>query len=357
MIDSKVISTWRHAPRLNAFANFFEKTASGLEGAPELGAPMLAEDLLSYDLECLIFADTHRRLWGKFEHHYFASIPYRLEEECRLGAAIFRFCLKAWATDNRCATLYTLGAGAGSLTRSLAKLGDGRIKTLNCSPTDGNRICFFEKRGSEHAHFFHGPFFELDENRYNSDDNLAPFRDGYDVLLEDTTFQMYGSDRINQIIFVAQKVKGAGLLIQVQKLLHDEPVTYVERERQKDEMFKSRYFAPEQIEKKKENVLNRMIDFQVDLAATKSALATSFRYSIITWNSGNFYTIVSSNSKDAITDFVVSLINPAIPPAFNYERLPVVLIDDSDDPLPSNWAWRAPRSAPPKSEVVEWLPD
>ncbi len=127
-MDGKVIDAWRRAPRLNEFADFFERTASGLEGAPDYGAPAAEYDLLQFDLDCLIYADTHRRLWGKFEQHYFASIPFRLEEECRLAAAAFRFCLRAWARENRAATLYTLGAGAGSLSRSLAKLGDGRIK-------------------------------------------------------------------------------------------------------------------------------------------------------------------------------------------------------------------------------------
>ncbi|WP_312948372.1 class I SAM-dependent methyltransferase [Agrobacterium sp.] len=345
MVDQQVINRWRLAPRLNAFTEFFERTASGLEGAPDFGAPLHDPALLSHDVDCLSFADTHRRLWGKFENHYFASIPYRLEEECRLGAAIFRFCLKSWAKSNRPATFYTLGAGAGSLTRSLAKLGDGRVKTLNCSPTDGNRVCFFEKRGSHHAHFFHGPFFELTSERYAADKRLTHFREGYDVLLEDTTFQMYGSDRINQNQFVAQTIKPDGLLIQVQKLLHRDAATYVERERQKDDHFKSRFFSDKQIAEKKRDVLNKMIDFQVDQATSVSALKPYFRYSVITWNSGNFYTIVSSNARTSITDFISSLVKPAIPAAYNYEQLPMVIVEDVDDPLPEELLWRSAVSA------------
>lgn len=347
MMDGKVINAWRRAPRLNEFTNFFERTATGLEGAPDFGAPIVEQDLLQFDLDCLTYADTHRRLWGKFENHYFASIPFRLEEECRIAAAAFRFCLTAWAREKRPATLYTLGAGAGSLSRSLAKLGDGRIKTLNCSPTAGNRVCFYEKRGSEHANFFEGPFFELTEDRYASDKDLEPFRDGYDVLMEDTTFQMYGSDRDNQTRFVASSVKATGVLVQIQKLLHPDTLVYAERELQKDETFKLRFFSPNQIAEKKREVLNTMVDFQVDMATTIAALKTSFRYCVVTWNSGNFYTIVSSNSRRSMIDFVSLLIKPAIPADFCYEPLPRIIVDDTDEPLPTNWQWRSPQSVPP----------
>jgi hypothetical protein len=343
-MDDTVKDTWRRAPRLNEFADFFEKTASGLAGTPDFGAPIASAELLQFDLDCLTYADTHRRLWGKFENHYFASIPYRLEEECRIATAAFRFCLRVWAEEDRPATLYTLGAGAGSLSRSLAKLGDGRINTLNCSPTVANRVCFYENRGSEYAQFFEGPFFELEPERIANDQDLEPFRLGFDVLIEDTTFQMYGSDRDNQVWFVTRLLKPTGVLVQVQKLLHPDPAVYAERERRKDEIFKSRYFSRDQIVEKKREILNTMVDFQVDMATTISALGQSFCYSVVTWNSGNFYTIISSNSRRSLLDFVSLLLPPAIPAGFCDERLPITIMDDTNAPLPQTILWRAPQS-------------
>ncbi|WP_183685971.1 class I SAM-dependent methyltransferase [Rhizobium lusitanum] len=287
---------------------------------------------------------THRRLWGHFDSHYFASIPYRLEEECRLGAAIFSFAEKTWARHGRAATIYTLGAGAGTLTRALAKLGDGRLKTLNCSPTDGNRVCFFARRGSDDAQFYHGPFFELDDERYAADETLQPFRDGYDVLLEDTTFQMYGRDRDNQTGFIAPRVRPDGVLVQVQKLAHGNTEAYLERERQKDEVFKSRFFTPRQIVDKRRGVLDTMFDFQVDLETSRLALQSYFRYAVVTWNSGNFYTIVSSNSLNSLQDFVTSMVKPAIPPEFCHEQVPHILVNDEKNPMQADWAWRPPQS-------------
>ncbi|MGO6747603.1 class I SAM-dependent methyltransferase [Rhizobium ruizarguesonis] len=344
MADNKTIEAWRSAPRLTSFAAFFENTANGRAGAPDLARPEPEMDLLSFDLDCMTFWDTHRRLWGHFDSHYFASIPYRLEEECRLASAILLFGQKAWARSGRAATIYTLGAGAGTLARALARLGDGRLKTLNCSPTNGNRICFFARRGSDDAHFHQGPFFDLDDERYATDENLRPFRDGYDVLFEDTTFQMYGRDRDQQTGFIAPRIRSDGVLVQVQKLTHHNTDVYLERERQKDGMFKSRFFSAGQIIEKKRGVLDTMVDFQVDLDTSQSALRSYFRYAVVTWNSGNFYTIVSSNSLNSLCDLVTSMMKPAIPPEFCHEHVPRILVNDEKDPMQADWKWRSPRS-------------
>jgi hypothetical protein len=293
----------------------------------------------------MAFWDTHKRLWGNFDYHYFASIPYRLEEECRLATAILEFSLRAWVQGQRPATVYTLGAGAGTLARTLARLGDGRLKTLCCSPTEGNRVSFFERRGSEDAHFHHGPFFELDDARYATDENLIPFRDGYDVLLEDTTFQMYGKNRQDQLAVIAPRLRMGGLLIQVQKISHPDVETYLRREDQKDAQFKSRYFSEVQIAAKKRDVLDVMANFQVDLESSLAALAEHFSYSAITWNSGNFYTIVSSNAFEALRGFVSSMLAPAIPPAYSPEKLPQIYSRNEGLPVSADWAWRVPKSA------------
>ncbi|WP_246661181.1 class I SAM-dependent methyltransferase [Rhizobium sp. ERR 1071] len=345
MVNRQTIEAWRKAPRLNAFAPFFERTARGLGGMPDLATPEPDLSLLEFDLDCMAFWDTHRRLWGNFDHHYFASIPYRLEEECRLGAAMLVLALHAWGRRRQAAAVYTLGAGAGTLSRSLARLGDGRLKTLCCSPTDGNRISFFARRGSEHAHFHHGPFFELDDERYATDENLQPFRDGYDLLFEDTTFQMYGRDRKEQLAVIAPRIRPGGLLIQVQKIAHPDVDAYLERERQKDEQFKSRYFSKTEIVAKKHEVLDTMTKFQVDLETSITALGSYFSYSVVTWNSGNFYTIVSSNSAASLREFVTSMVKPAIPEEFCYEQLPLIFAHETAPPLDERWAWRTARPA------------
>jgi len=132
--------------------------------------------------------------------------------------------------------------------------------------------------------------------------------------------------------------------VQVQKLTHRDSETYLERERQKDEVFKSRFFSGTQIVEKRRDVLDTMFDFQVDLKTTRSALRSYFQYTIVTWNSGNFYTIVSSNSLDSLRDFVGSMVRPAIPSEFCYEQLPHILGNHERKPMLADWAWRPPQS-------------
>jgi len=340
MVDPATIEKWRSAPRLTSFAAFFERTASGQGGAPDLTEPELDMSLLDFDLDAAIFADTHRRLWGTFDSHYFASIPYRLEEECRLGAAMLAFALRTWARGAYPATVYTLGTGTGCLARTLATLGNGRIEALCCSPTAANRAAFYANRGSQHAHFFHGPFFELDNERYATDADLLAFRSGFDVLFEDTTFQMYDRDRIKQLEFIVPRIRPGGLLVQVQKLAQPDHDIYEERERQKDELFKSRFFSQSHISEKKDEVLTTMMNLQVDLETTVTALRAFFRYSVVTWNSGNFYSIVSSNSRASVFELISLMLKPAIPPGYCYEPLPAAIVDTDAEPLGPDLAWR-----------------
>ena len=350
MVDRHVITQWRNAPRLTSLADFFERTASGLGGAPDRAAPTVDLGLLDFDLECAIFSDTHRGLWGPFDKHYFASIPYRLEEECRIGSSLLALGLRAWARTHTPTKIYTLGTGTGCLARTLAKLGDGRIQALCCSPTQANQKAFHENRGSHHAHFFHGPFFDLDEDRYAADPDLQHFREGFDILMEDTTFQMYDRDRVSQLDFIAPRIRPGGLLVQVQKLAHADARIYQERERQKDDLFKARYFSPAKISDKRSEVLDAMDNLQVDLETTTAALGVFFRYSVVIWNSGNFYTIVSSNARQAVLDFVSLTIEPAIPPSYCHQSLPTVLNDTEAQPLATALKWRSPRP------VTECLP-
>ncbi|GLU27578.1 class I SAM-dependent methyltransferase [Brucella sp. NBRC 12950] len=344
MVSPKTIEQWRQAPRLNTFACFFNNTATGIAGAPGLMKPSPDKGLLQYDIDSLVFWDSHRQLWGHFDSHYFASIPFRVEEECRLGSAILAYALEAWARTRRGATVYTLGAGEGTFARTLAKLGDGRLNTLCCSPTAGNRESFYANRGSSNAHFYYGPFFDLTEESYWSNVDLHPFRDGFDVLLEDTTFQMYGADRDNQLAFVVPRIRENGLFIQIQKLSHSKREEYDRREHQKDEEFKSRFFTRTQIASKKSEILKTMSNYEVGLEETIAALRQNFRFSVVTWNSGNFYTIVSSNSERSLKDFVNGMIRPAIPAEFSYEQLPFTLLNNAETGPNVDWSWRPARS-------------
>jgi hypothetical protein len=57
MFDPRAIELWRQAPRLTSFAAFFERTASGKGGAPDLAEPQpdLSLLVLSFGRICATF--------------------------------------------------------------------------------------------------------------------------------------------------------------------------------------------------------------------------------------------------------------------------------------------------------------
>jgi hypothetical protein len=58
-----------------------------------------------------------------------------------------------------------------------------------------------------------------------------------------------------------------------------------------------------------------------------TALRPYFLHCCITWNSGNFYTIIASNSLANIRGFISCLGEPAIPSEYLYEALPRPLLE------------------------------
>src|SRR3546814_11514459 len=82
------------APRLNHLAGFFAETAAGIGGVP-VRKPTVDTRLLPDDVLLHQLVELHSRRQGFFDQHYHSSIPYRLEEECRMAHAVDRTSV-AW---------------------------------------------------------------------------------------------------------------------------------------------------------------------------------------------------------------------------------------------------------------------
>lgn len=82
----------------------------------------------------------HRKLQGQFDKHFYSSIPFILEEECRVGSALKDYLEKRNGTQY----LYVLGAAEGTMARTIGNLSNGKIKTLSCSPTKANQDNFLD---------------------------------------------------------------------------------------------------------------------------------------------------------------------------------------------------------------------
>jgi hypothetical protein len=248
------------APRINELSEFFAETAAGRSGSP-IKQPQVDRRLLIGDELLDSFVNLHEKRRGPFDHHYHSSIPYRLEEECRLGHAILQY-----SSDRpEPLSLYTLGTAEGTMARTIAELADGRIQTLSCSPNVENYQSFLAYGDPPHASFFVGPFHHLSRELIQTRPDLQQFTSGFDIILEDTTFQMYSPNRPDQIAFVAQHLKDDGLFVFFEKFLHPEPDEYRRREDQKDHGFKARFFRPEEIAAKRGAVLSIMNQNEVTI--------------------------------------------------------------------------------------------
>ncbi|WP_188393808.1 hypothetical protein [Mesorhizobium sp. SARCC-RB16n] len=91
------------------------------------------------------------------------------------------------------------------------------------------------------------------------------------------------------------------------------------REYQKDYGFKARYFPPDEIEKKKTDVLGTMFNNEVTLAEMARSVGAHFKYCTMTWNSGNFCSLAASNSKENLDLYASQMSTPAIPHEYVYE--------------------------------------
>lgn len=305
------------APRLNELAGFFAATAAGRSGSP-IKQPQIDRRLLGDDNLLNGFISLHEQRRGPFDQHYLASIPYRLEEECRLGTAILRYALNMPEPIN----LYSLGTAEGTMARTVSELAEGRIESLSCSPNVENLRSFMAYGDPPHATFFHGPFHHLTGDLLRSRQDLTSFSSGFDIIFEDTTFQMYSPNRPDQIEFISQHLKDDGLCLFVEKFKAVDGDDYQRRELQKDHGFKSRFFEPADVMAKKAKVLTVMNRSEVTLAQMSDAVKRSFSHCHVIWNSGNFYTLLASNSPRNIEQFLSGLIEPAIPQEYVYADIP-----------------------------------
>lgn len=216
-------------------------------------------------------------------------------------------------------SLYSLGTAEGTMARTLSELSGGQILSLSCSPNAENYKCFMAYGDPPGAAFFVGPFHRLTKDVLRSDVRLANFASGFDIILEDTTFQMYSPNRVKQIEFVSQHLKEGGIFVLVEKFRAADENDYRRREYQKDFGFKARYFSEAEIDKKRTAVLGTMFDNEVTLEGMSSALRAHFTHCAMTWNSGNFCSLAASNSSENLNLYLSQMAAPAIPNEYVYE--------------------------------------
>ncbi|MDH3902824.1 MAG: hypothetical protein OEU84_16035 [Xanthomonadales bacterium] len=318
---TRQIARWKKGARLTSLSDEFERLASGVSGIPSVDEVLPDLHLFNNNIDILQFYRTYRKYSGKFNLHFLSSIPYILEEECRLGSALLRYLLQQKNTSGQTAKLQTIGNAEGVIARTITRLGNGEVSTLTNSPTLANMHEFDSKR-VDNCFFHNGPFFEITRDRLKNSKTLNHFSNGFDVIYEDTTFQMYDTNREDQIAFAVQNLKSNGLFICLEKCNHDDIDEYLKREDQKDLKFKTRFYSETQLKEKQKTIVKPMQFGQVTLPRLHRAIKGSLRHTKLIWNSCNFYIIAASNEIKQLESFL-ELLGPAcITSEFEYESIP-----------------------------------
>jgi hypothetical protein len=133
---------------------------------------------------------------------------------------------------------------------------------------------------------------------------------------------------MEQVAWLCQNLRDGGLVILLEKCSLADNNEYTRREVLKAE-FKANYFRPDQIEAKEREILGQMERGQVSLEELADGISANLKHVVVTWNSGNFYTIIASNDPMAIQEFVGRLLPPCMPPQlqprFQHIDLPKIL--------------------------------
>ena len=310
------------SPRLNELLDHFERISNGSEQVPKK-LPKINKKYLQSCPDFFRHEQIFRKNIGVFFKHGISSIPYLSEELLRVDKAIYDFAMYKGATKENPLTYWETSSADGTRARTLSEYANGIIITLTDSPNFGNKVEFENSPPHPYSFFHYGPFIDICPKYLTSQNLHKSFKSGFDVIWENTTFQMYGNNRLEQIEYVSQSLKPDGLLILFEKMNSENNNDYTLMENVKDE-FKKCYFDTKQIQKKKENILNTMEKGQVTIKQIINTASKFYKYGSLIWNSANFYEIVVSNSKENIECFLRFLPKAFVPKKFRLESQMVI---------------------------------
>lgn len=303
----------------------FNKLVAGSVGRPELGDAFPSPELLIRDIDSLAFAPYYQNATETFHEHLHASIPGYAEDQCRLGSAISRYAMNHVNRTGRPLDLWSLGACESPLARAVARHAGGDVLRSHCSSQASEvfaELARFPEK-DPNVSFEVAPFYAAQHPH-------LPPGEGYDIIFEETHFQMLHPNRIGPLEILSQKLRDDGVMLLYQKFLSDTKEEYERREIEKDKVYKSRYFSDEQIQSKHDMILTHMENGQVYLEDFLSATKRVAKYIVMIWRSGNFAGIAASNDSRNLAEFIGLLPQQFVENPMYSRGLPINLGDPLD---------------------------
>ncbi|NET15168.1 MAG: class I SAM-dependent methyltransferase [Okeania sp. SIO1H6] len=316
----KIRATLLKGPRVTSLLKHFENIAAGISQAPTQSI-YATSDFLSKSNEYREYHTVFQRNIGTFYKHLCASIPFFIEEQCRIGVALQRLAKHRLKDEKNPFTYYETSSADGTNARTLAEYSQGMIRTLTDSPNPANGENFHKLCQHSYSDFYIGPFVDITPEYISARNDRPDLKYGFDVIYENTTFQMYHPNRKAQIAYVKRVLKSDGLMIFCEKLINPVRDEYERREHLKDNLFKAYYFTKADIDQKVSQILEEMEQCQVTLDELVDAISYHFKYAYMIWNSTNFYELVASNDQSNLQKFISFLGEHYVPAPFLCEEV------------------------------------
>lgn len=256
---------------------------------------------------------------GTFYRHALASIPYAFEEFARVDEALINFVAESGASASRPAAYWETSSADGTRGRVLAELAEGRIVTLSDSPNYANLVEFQRQICHSNSYFHLGSWVDVTPYYLANEGHHPAFIGKFDIIWENTTFQMYGRNRAEQMSYIKRVLKPDGVVIFLEKFVSPDRHRYARAEKLKDASFKSQYFSSAAIASKNKSILSVMEGAQVTIDEFVEAGQAIFNHGACIWNSGNFFQMVASDSDAAMESLLSLLPAPYVPAEYVFE--------------------------------------
>lgn len=247
-----------------------------------------------YSPEQTRVAEAMEPKFGNFDTHIATSIPQYRETQVKKAAGII-----AVLEGREDARVFDIGGSEGNMVKTVTELTG--VETYNLEPNEA-MASSHEATPVEGSTVIREAFYE----GFDGHEAHVP-TEKYDVVNESMVFQFITPERKQFIDHVADNyLKEDGLFISEEKLKTNRDL-YIENEAQKDSEHKSKYYTPEQLKLKSDQVLMGMDENQADVRDYIESLKDRFDHVGIYWNSGNFYGVAASNSKQTFDTFMASV--------------------------------------------------
>lgn len=128
----------------------------------------------------------------------------------------------------------------------------------------------------------------------------------FDIMLELLGFQFFTQTRGAEIEEMKKNSIHRSMYVFCEKFKPESSDIWIENERLKNTLWKAKFFTPEQLQWKRDEVLKDMNEYIYPKNDFKALLSDYFTYSKEVYRAGNFAAYIASNDFDRVNDYIIN---------------------------------------------------